>query len=593
MTTMTMLSPAASIPFQLPAEHDHIISAGVAAAPSRDIPTDEQLDEDLRREAQELGITFSSPQAPHDQPTALQDKLPRPWSADLTRRSLESARSRGSRSTDLTSQFSELSREGRPSLRQARSQHRSSLSVRDYDAFLARETRSARNSIAASPSTMPTSSSTFSLPLTSPETSPKRQAFRRLRGLSILKRYRSDSRSSADGNCQHCAAGPLAQRRAIHRLPCGHRLCTQAMRSLITSAQNNGNGTGVPSCCGMPVPGQMIERVMTLNEQELLFENMDMSDRKSPTTPPMPSQRPPSVSGVMLTRKNRTVSIESKVDSLAPSMRLDVGKVMESEEYKVLRQKQWAERDRCRASTERDRVSMQDQHQTLRTELRRRHEAATEDLVESHNLAMSEAEDKQVKAEADLRDALAQERRDNATALKHMEAYCAGLYSNGEPHLRHVRSQDMAELDKTRRLRNQMDAKHESAINVLRGEQGRRIRLRAYRQAKEVQELRRAQRMEELEQERNLSQDLRKMDEAADEQRARLVWRWQLQGAVLVKKMEKQMGVVVQGRLPPMDWQGAGGQDDTAANTLGMRTISPSAQDTRGQGNSTGIGMAI
>jgi hypothetical protein len=170
--------------------------------------------------------------------------------------------------------------------------------------------------------------------------------------------------------------------------------------------------------------------------------------------------------------------------------------------------------------------------------MKARHETATEDLLERHANAMSEAEDKQVKAEADMREVHAQEKRDNATALRHMEAYCAGTYSNGDLHGRTVTEQDLAELEKARKVRDAMDPKHGSAINVLRGEQGRRIKLRAQRQEKEMQESNRNQRKEELEFGRACTAEVGGFEGMLAEKQRRINVRWEMQVAILAKKAE-------------------------------------------------------
>ena len=183
------------------------------------------------------------------------------------------------------------------------------------------------------------------------------------------------------------------------------------------------------------------------------------------------------------------------------------------------------------------------------------HESREEELMLHHGNAMSEAEDKQVKAEADMREAHEQEKRDNATALKHMEAYCAGTYSTGEAHSRTVTDQDRAELEKAKRTRDAMDPKHESAINVLRGEQGRRMRLRQQRQDKEVQELRRALRKEELELERACTSGAHRFEDFAAEKQRRVRARRDLQHAIFVKKVELEPGEEVDGKLGKLPWE--------------------------------------
>ncbi|KAK3625218.1 hypothetical protein LTR22_023637, partial [Elasticomyces elasticus] len=181
-------------------------------------------------------------------------------------------------------------------------------------------------------------------------------------------------------------------------------------------------------------------------------------------------------------------------------------------------------------------AELETQQTLLREQIKTMNESSLEALEDANILAMAEAEDKQVHAEADMRNHHDREIKDNATALKHMEAYCAGRYSSGEPHNRPVTAQDLAELEKTKRSRESMDARHDNAINVLRGEQSRRIRLRAQRQERELQELRRVQRKEELEQERLFTQEIADLEREVGERRTRLQKRWQLETAIATKQ---------------------------------------------------------
>ena len=504
----------------------------------QDGDTEERLDSELRAEAKECGVEVNiSPAGEH---RSHREAV----SSDLSRRSQESVASRASQLTGLVSIRSDVSR-GHHHQPSSRAQPRTSLSFRDYDNLLARAVPSSRQSISMSPPTTPTQS-TSSLPPSPPESSPKRH-LRRIRGLSMLHLRRTTSSSSLDESCPHCPQGSLHQRRAVHKLPCGHRLCTQALRSTIKAGIDSKAGV-VPRCCGLPIPGGLVELVMTQGEQKALLEKSEQWNESASIAPSSASEtkefgntRRPGA----LSMRSRTVSVESKVDSINPRVQNDLDGLTESSEYRQLRSAQTETRDRLLAWTDAQQAALQTQHHTLKGELKAKHEVCMEELVEHHIVATSEAEDKQVKAEADMREIHSQEKRDNATALKHMEAYCAGRYSTGEPHKRTVTEQDCAERDKTRRNRDQMDARHGSAINVLRGEQGRRMKLRFQRQEKEVQDLDRAQRKAELELERACGQAAHDLDDTVADKRQRLRSRWELETAILAKKIEKEPGAVV------------------------------------------------
>ena len=506
--------------------------------------SEEQMDAKLHSEAKELGIDVDALFINWNKPQST-----RTFSSEAPRRS-ESIDSRASQSTGLTSNFSDFSRDHQYG--QCRQLSRLSLSFRDYDAFVARGRLNGRNSISFSPPTTP-ARSTFSLPLSSPSSSPKRH-FRRIRGLSMLKLSRAGSSSSDLDGCPHCPQDISSQRRAAHKLPCGHRLCTQALRDTICGATASRAGA-VPSCCGVPVPGALMEHVMTQEEQSELLDKLEQWDEAasiafstaSETREPLPMRGPGIIS--------RTISMESKVDSMAPRIRKYVEPSHDSPDFRQLHKEQTELLERFVVWIEKQRAELRSRHDQLRKEMRMQHESATEDLLEHHGNAMAEAEDKQVKAEADMREAHAQEKRDNATALKHMEAYCAGTYSTGEPHHRVVTEQDRAELEKTRRTRDAMDAKHNSAINVLRGEQGRRMKLRAQRQEKEVQELRRAQRREELELERACTNEHHRFDDSIAEKRKRMRVRSDIQSTIFAKKGSTEADTAMERTFSPVKWQ--------------------------------------
>lgn len=229
--------------------------------------TEDQVDEELRQEASVLGVDVGilgaqqhqqqqKGEEEEEESSTQQQPSHQPGRAfSLPRQSLESVASRFSQSTTLTSNFSDFSRDPQHAAN-GRGRSRASLSFKDYDAFISKGVPNGRHSLSfPSPPSTP-SQSTFSLPLSSPASSPRRH-FRRIRGLSMLRLGRSGSTTSLNDSCPHCPQEQTSQRRAVHKLPCGHRLCTQALRNTIKSATESKKGA-VPSCCvcrkGM-VPG--------------------------------------------------------------------------------------------------------------------------------------------------------------------------------------------------------------------------------------------------------------------------------------------------------------------------------------------------
>ena len=153
-----------------------------------------------------------------------------------------------------------------------------------------------------------------------------------------------------------------------------------------------------------------------------------------------------------------------------------------------------------------------------------------------------------------MRTAQQTERRNTATALKHMEAYCRGESSNGEPHNRFVTEQDRRELDKARWGRDSMEIRHQSAINVLRGEQSQRLRLRLQRQAKEIEQLE-FKEQKELQRLQEVSDlELREWEAAAQAKKDKLHSWWVLETEIWRKQHKDDMGVSIDEDLPPLPW---------------------------------------
>lgn len=510
--------------------------------------TESAMDETLKGQAREVGAVVDA------QAAQRQQTPPKSISSDLARKSTESVGSKTSQSIGFMSTFSDASRDQHHLQGNGRS--RVSLSYRDHEALATRGLPDGMQSMSFSPPTTP-SHSILSLPLSSPESSPKKH-FMRIRGLSMLRLHRTDSSASLNDHCPHCPHHALTQRRAVHKLPCGHKLCTQALRNTLQSASESKAGA-IPTCCGVPIPGKLVDHVAVQTAQCAVLDKSEQSDGESSRAASVFSEpRPSQISqrSGNLSMGSQTTSDELGTDSVAPTPQDDLSRAMEAPGFQRLCCEQAELRDRSLAWIAAQRAALETQHDILRSTLKARHETATDELLERHNAAMSEAEDKQVKAEGDMRGCHEQEKRDNATALKHMEAYCGGtVHSTGEPHSRIVTDQDRAELEKARRKRDQMDAKHDSAINVLRGEQGRRMRLRAQRQEKEVQELSRQQRKDELELERSCTLEAHELDNNVAEKRVRMRSRWQLQTAIFVRKFELETGVAVNGKLPSVEWQ--------------------------------------
>jgi hypothetical protein len=146
------------------------------------------------------------------------------------------------------------------------------------------------------------------------------------------------------------------------------------------------------------------------------------------------------------------------------------------------------------------------------------------------------------------------ETRNNAIALKHMEAYCRGEITSGDLHDRTITDRDLAELTKARRARDQMEAKHSGAISVLRGEQSRRISQRLVKQEEELAELEARQVKEIGSLQRECDDMVRDWDDETQKRRSKLETWWNIQVEIWRKKLERDTGIHLSGELPSIEW---------------------------------------
>lgn len=318
-----------------------------------------------------------------------------------------------------------------------------------------------------------------------------------------------------------------------------------------------GDQGGIPSCCGQPIPGRLIETALTLEEQGYLLDRREHLDNASSRTTSLVGERRSSSAfrPNAFTAFKRSSSRASKIDSLVPSSVHEFDPVTEHEDFKQLRQRQRQDRTRFATWLEGQHNRLHAQYISDKRAMQHHHDTVTDQLIDQQSHAMSEAEDKQVKAEADMRQVHEKEIQDNATALKHILAYCNGTYSSGDPHGREVTDQDRAELAKTQRTRELMDSRHSSAINVLRGEQSRRIRLRGMRQEKELQDLQRVHEAVDAKRDFTHERHIRDLDDFAHVRRLRMQRRWRLQTAILLRTIENETGVAVGHNIPEAEWE--------------------------------------
>ncbi|TIA41238.1 hypothetical protein D6C78_01918 [Aureobasidium pullulans] len=310
-----------------------------------------------------------------------------------------------------------------------------------------------------------------------------------------------------------------------------------------------------PTCCKRPIPGSLVASVMSQEEQDALMNMLVAWDDEATTTPPTiyestshPTSFPKSRS------QSRSPTCGAQEHSPPEEMKRNLEIAMEQPGFKELRQHQERQRDNLTAWAARKRQGVIDGYAVRKLQLLPYFDRQKDQLAEKQSAAIARIEDKHVVDEHEMREGHEIETRNNAIALKHMEAYCRGETTSGERHDRAITDRDLAELTKARRARDQMDAKHSGAISVLRGEQSRRISQRLVKQEEELLELESRQ-MKELESlQRECDDMVRDWDEETQKRRSKLERWWTMQVEIWRKNLEQETGVQFSEDLPPIQW---------------------------------------
>jgi hypothetical protein len=296
---------------------------------------------------------------------------------------------------------------------------------------------------------------------------------------------------------------------------------------------------------------------MSQEEQDTLMNMLVAWDDEATTTPPTiheseitshPTSFPKSRS------QSRSPVCGAEEFAVPEEKRKNLEKAMEIPDFRKLRQEQEQQRDRLVAWAGRKRQGVIDGYAVRKLQLLPYFDRQKDQLAEKQSAAIARIEDKHVLDEHEMREGHEVETRNNAIALKHMEAYCRGETTSGDLHDRTITNQDQAELTKARRARDQMDAKHSGAISVLRGEQSRRISQRLLKQEEELAELEARQAKEIGSLQRECDDMVRDWDEETQKRRSRLETWWNIQIEIWRKKLERDTGVPFSGELPPIEW---------------------------------------
>jgi hypothetical protein len=296
---------------------------------------------------------------------------------------------------------------------------------------------------------------------------------------------------------------------------------------------------------------------MSQEEQDTLMNMLVAWDDEATTTPPTiheseitshPTSYPKSRS------QSRSPVCGAEENTLAEDKRKNLERALEIPDFRLLRQEQERQRDSLVAWAGRKRQCVIDGYAVRKLQLLPYFDRQKDQLAEKQSAAIARIEDKHVLDEHEMREGHEVETRNNAIALKHMEAYCRGETTSGDLHDRTITDRDLAELTKARRARDQMEAKHSGAISVLRGEQSRRISQRLVKQEEELAELEARQVKEIGSLQRECDEMIRDWDDETQKRRSKLETWWNIQSEIWRKRLERDTGIHFSGELPPIEW---------------------------------------
>jgi len=99
-----------------------------------------------------------------------------------------------------------------------------------------------------------------------------------------------------------------------------------------------------------------------------------------------------------------------------------------------------------------------------------------------------------------------------------------------------------------------MGARHQSAINVLRGEQNQRLKARLLRQRKELEAIEARKDKIFAQMQDDHETELKQWNEELDRKKAKLEKWWYLQTETWRKKLERDTGMSFAGEIQPIQW---------------------------------------
>ncbi|KAL9073533.1 MAG: hypothetical protein Q9157_004717 [Trypethelium eluteriae] len=322
-----------------------------------------------------------------------------------------------------------------------------------------------------------------------------------------------------------------------------------------------------------------------LNNMSMWDDSMSFSSLPEPLDGILNERGRPS-----LRLHGRTFSNESSNYCPDAEALRNLERASEMTDFRELRQRHEHERDRFLAFLSKQRQTMALRHEDRRGEVLVEQQEARDKLEEKQIETVATVEEKHVSDELDLVATQEAESRACDLALRHMEAYCnSSSNSNSNPttprplsvtltffndqsssqtslpsiaspsspssNSQHkVTEQDLKELSKQYWLRDNLPAKHASAINVLRGEQAQRLRRRQKNNELELAKFALLHEQELQELKKGFSSELQDLEEWAKVKRRRLQARWDLQETSWRKALERDTEVAFKGPIRGVKW---------------------------------------
>lgn len=254
---------------------------------------------------------------------------------------------------------------------------------------------------------------------------------------------------------------------------------------------------------------------------------------------------------------------------------------MENDEFRALTAEQKQQMDRFQEFEKQTKMVMRARQSKQRDALHDKYLESMEKMKERHGKTEQHLDDRQIQAEIDLMSALEQSKKSINIRLKYMEAYCKGDTSNNP--LREVTQKHLDQLNQQYRVRDGMERRHQSQVNVLREKQAKRMEELVERHKKELKSLA----DKNLEETEDLEVGFTNEEEALAsifaDRRAKLQSRAEIASEILRVELERKHGQRF--TALPVRWPAAGGSGSQGGGevpvvtTPGDGVLSPVAEE--------------